>query len=140
MTHETPDNTLIAMILRRCGLDDHALPLLGAIESAAWSFVGEETDVDGVRQALALLGRDQEAWIDARTGASPALRELLRAMIRARASSVPTDVVASFAVDAIRTAILIEDAFRRGHQLALEGPPRPPARLRERRVVRRVAH
>jgi len=133
-----PDTALMTL-LRRCGLDDRAVPLLAAIESAAWCFVGDETSVDRVRDTLALLDRDVDAWVAARTGAPPSLRELLRALIRARAGDIPPDVIAGFAADAIRTAILIEDAFRRGHQLALDHhTPRPPRPSRERRV--RLTH
>lgn len=138
MTPAAPDNALIALLLRRCGLDAGAVPLLADIESAAWRFIGEETCVDRVRGVLALLERDVDAWADARADASPAERALLRALIRARARAVPADVVTGFTADAIRTAILIEDAFRRGHQLARHTPPRAPRPPRERRV--RLAH
>jgi hypothetical protein len=135
------DHALMAMILRRCGLGEPAVPLLAAIEAAAWHLIAEATEVDTIRRTLALLDQGDEAWIAARTGASPALRELLRAMIRARADQVPPDVVVGFAADALRTAILIEDAFRRGHQLALDHrPPPAPPRPRERRPARRLAH
>lgn len=129
MTEQSPDNALMAMILRRCGLDERALPLLGAIESAAWCFIGEETELDTIRDALALVGCPPEDWQAARRTAPPALHDLLLALISARTGDVPADVIASFAADSLRTAILIEDAFRRGHQLALEHQtPRAPSR------------
>lgn len=133
------DNALIALLLRRCGLGERAVPLLTALEAAAWRFIAEETRVEQVRGVLAVLTQDVDAWAAARGDASPAARELLRAMIRARAGDVPADVVTGFTGDAIRTAILIEDAFRRGHQLAVDHPPpRAPRPPRERRV--RLAH
>ncbi|MBL9105274.1 MAG: hypothetical protein JNL82_30285 [Myxococcales bacterium] len=132
------DNSLMLLLLRRCGLDERAVPLLAALEQAAWRFIGETTSVERVREVLALIDGEVEAWAAARAAATPAERELLRAMIRARAGEVPADVVAGFTADAVRVAILIEDAFRRGHELALDRPPRAPRPPRERRV--RLAH
>ncbi|WAS99409.1 hypothetical protein [Nannocystis punicea] len=109
----TPDNSLMALIVRRCGLDAAAADLLQRIEAAAWDLVADGVTPDVLRAVLAVLADVSPAP----AGLPPRARRLLRKFARAREAGVPADVAASFTEDALRLALLIDDAFQRGHAL-----------------------
>lgn len=109
----TPDNSLMALIVRRCGLDAAAADQLQRIEAAAWDLVADGVTPDVLRAVLATIA----GVAPAPTGLPPRARRLLRKFALAQAGGVPADVVASFTEDALRLALLIDDAFHRGHAL-----------------------
>jgi hypothetical protein len=109
----TPDNSLMALIVRRCGLDAAAADLLQRIEAAAWDLVADGVTPDVLRAVLAVIADVSTAP----AGLPPRARRLLRKFAHAREAGVPADVVASFTEDALRLALLIDDAFQRGHAL-----------------------
>jgi hypothetical protein len=109
----TPDNSLMALIVRRCGLDAVASELLQRIEAAAWDLVADGVTPDVLRAVLAVVADVAPAP----AGLPFRARRLLRKFARARDAGVPPDVVSSFTEDALRMALLIDDAFHRGHAL-----------------------
>jgi len=109
----TPDNSLMALIVRRCGLDTAAADQLQRIEAAAWDLVADGVTPDVLRAVLATIA----GVAAAPTGLPPRARRLLRKFAHAQACGVPADVVASFTEDALRLALLIDDAFHRGHAI-----------------------
>ncbi|MBZ5710387.1 hypothetical protein [Nannocystis pusilla] len=125
----TPDNSLMALIVRRCGLDALAAEQLQRIEAAAWDLVADGVTPDVLRAVLATIA----GVATAPSGLPPRARRLLRKFARAQALGVPADVLASFTEDALRLALLIDDAFHRGHALGraeattpIEAPARGP--------------
>lgn len=109
----TPDNSLMALIVRRCGLDAAAADQLQRIEAAAWDLVADGVTPDVLRTVLAVNAGAAPIPL----GLPPRARRLLRKSAHARAAGVPDDVVASFTEDALRLALLIDDAFHRGHAI-----------------------
>jgi hypothetical protein len=51
----TPDNSLMALIVRRCGLDAAASEQLQRIEAAAWDLVADGVTPDVLRAVLAVV-------------------------------------------------------------------------------------
>ncbi len=120
----TPENSLMAMIVQRCGLDEAATQVLHRIESAAWDFVAGEPSEEALRHVLAAIG----VLVPTTGEAAPrAARRLLSVHARARVAGVPADVLASFTEDALRMALLLRDAFERGYQLGrVQAPTASP--------------
>lgn len=114
MKDAAPDNTLMAMIVRRCNLDATATALLHRIEAAAWDFIAGEPSDELLRHVFAVVGVTTDGEVVTLT---PSARRLLVAHGRARRVGVPADVLASFTEDALRLALLLRDAFERGYQL-----------------------
>ena len=109
----TPDTSLMALIVRRCGLDAAATEQLQRIEAAAWDLVADGVTPDVLRAVLAVVADVAPTP----TGLPPRARRLLRKFAHARDAGVPADVVACFTEDALRMALLIDDAFHRGQAI-----------------------
>jgi hypothetical protein len=112
-TTALPENPLMNMLLRRCGLDERAFGSLHGVEAAAWDAVVDHTEADILRRVLASIGAEAEPTEEL---PAPALR-LLGALATARLAGVPSDVLSSFTDDALRTALMVWDAFQRGYDV-----------------------
>lgn len=131
-TPALPENPLMTMLLRHCGLDERAFGSLHGVEAAAWDAVVDHTEAALLRRVLASIG-----------GASPPggelpapILRLLGALDTARTAGVPGDVLATFTDDALRTALMVWDAFQRGYDLGRAEAGSRPRRGAERRRVR----
>lgn len=122
-TAAPPENPLMTMLLRRCGLDERAFGSLHRVESAAWDAVVDHTEAEVLRRVLASIAAGS-----APAGELPAAaRRLVGAVDTARLAGVPDDVLSSFTDDALRTALMVWDAFQRGYDVGraeAEAPPR----------------
>lgn len=108
-----PDNLLINLLLRRCGFDERAFDSLHGVEAAAWDAVVDHTAAGVLRRVLASLGGGPPV-----RGELPApVERLLATLAAARLAGVPDDVLASFTDDALRTALMVWDAFQRGYDI-----------------------
>lgn len=112
-THSLPENPLMNMLLRRCGLDERAFGSLHGVEAAAWDAVVDHTEAEVLRRVLASISAELPMQGEL---PAPALR-LLGALDTARGAGVPIDVLASFTDDALRTALMVWDAFQRGYDV-----------------------
>jgi hypothetical protein len=133
-TTTSPENALMAMIVRRCNLDADATAQLLRVEAAAWDFVADDPSTDLVRHVLAVVGT---AATEPAATTTPSARRLLRAHGRARQAGVPADVLVGFTEESLRMALLLHDAFRRGFQL---GQAQRPARTPGRRSAGELPH
>ncbi|MBL8976711.1 MAG: hypothetical protein JNK56_39295 [Myxococcales bacterium] len=119
-----PESPLMTMLLHRCGLDERAFGSLHGVEAAAWDAIVDHTESDVLRQVLASIRAELPMQGEL---PAPALR-LLGAIATARTAGVPGDVLASFTDDALRTALMVWDAFQRGYDVGRAEASNPPAR------------
>lgn len=124
-TPALPENPLMTMLMRRCGLDERAFDSLHGVEAAAWDAVGDHTAAGVLRHVLASLDGGPPVL-----GELPApVERLLATLAAARRAGVPDDVLASFTDDALRTALMVWDAFQRGYDVGrAESGPAPVRR------------
>ena len=123
-TAALPDNPLMHMLLRRCGLDERAFGSLHSVEAAAWDAVVDHTESEVLRRVLASINAGPPV-----SGQLPEpAQRLVGALDTARLAGVPSDVLASFTDDALRTALMVWDAFQRGYDVGRAEASNPPAR------------
>ncbi len=134
-TPALPENPLMNMLLRRCGLDERAFGSLHGVEAAAWDVVVDHTEAELLRRVLASIDTASPL---AGELPEPILR-LLGALDTARIAGVPGDVLATFTDDALRTALLVWDAFQRGYDLG-RAQASPPPKRRSASLRSRLPH